>query len=457
MKTTLAINPSHAEHSQPVLIVNGTVLDPAGNFQGPADVLLVEGRIAACARDLSAQAPRARRMDAAGCLVTPGLIDMHVHLRQPGQEHKETIATGAAAAVAGGFTTICCMPNTTPALDNDTQIEYVLTQASRAGLCQVLPMGAITKGRQGAELAELMLMHEAGAIGFSDDGVGVGSAAVMTKALQYIKMFGGLLSQHCEEPTLSGGSMHAGAAALRLGLGGLPAAAEELMIARDLLLNRCIAARYHVQHVSTAGAVDLIRQAKRRGETVSAEVAPHHLLLTDDLCGGYDSNFKMNPPLRSRQDVDACIAGVIDGTLDCLATDHAPHAREEKEREFDQAPFGIVGLETALPLYAKALVAPGHLTWLQLIDRMSLRPAAVLGLKDRGSLAVGCRADVTVIDPEVEWQIDPTRFYSRSTNTPFAGWKVRGQVRWTIVAGQVVFDNSGPTSGQAPGNREARP
>ena len=457
MKTTLPIKPHHTANADPVLIINGTVLDPARNFQGAAEVLLVDGKVAACGTGLSAQAPRARRIDAAGCLVTPGLIDIHVHLRQPGQEHKETIATGAAAAVAGGFTTICCMPNTTPALDNDTQIEYVLTQASRAGLCQVLPMGAITKGRQGAELAEIMLMHEAGAIGFSDDGVGVGSAAVMAKALQYIKMFDGLLSQHCEEPTLSGGSMHAGTAALRLGLGGIPAAAEELMIARDLLLNRRIGARYHVQHVSTAGAVDLIRQAKRRGESVTAEVTPHHLLLTDDLCAGYDTSFKMNPPLRSRSDVEACINGVIDGTLDCLATDHAPHAPEEKQREFDQAPFGIVGLETALPLYAKALIDPGHITWLKLIELMSHRPAVVLGLKDRGSLAVGCRADITVIDPAAQWQIDPTEFYSRSTNTPFSGWQVRGQVRSTIVAGQVVFENSGQTSGQAPGNRAVRP
>lgn len=457
MTIRLSINPNHAPNPDPVLIVNGTVLDPARNFQGPADLLLVDGKIAACAPGLSTQAPHAKRIDAAGCLVAPGLIDMHVHLRQPGQEHKETIATGAAAAVAGGFTTICCMPNTTPALDNDTQIEYVLTQAARAGLCRVLPMGAITKGRQGAELAEIMLMHEAGAIGFSDDGVGVASAAVMTKALQYIKMFDGLLSQHCEEPTLSGGAMHAGTAALRLGLGGIPAAAEELMIARDLLLNRRIQARYHVQHVSTAGAVDLIRQAKRRGEAVTAEVTPHHLLLTDDLCQAYDPNFKMNPPLRSRDDVQACIEGVIDGTLDCLATDHAPHAREEKELEFDRAPFGIVGLETALPLYAKALVAPGHLTWLKLLERMTCRPAAVLGLPDRGSLAVGCRADVTVMDPAAEWQIDPGRFCSRSANTPFSGWKVLGQIRCTIVAGRVVFENPGPTPGQAPIHAGARP
>lgn len=432
----------------PLLIANGTVLDPAQRLETAADVLLLDGKIAEIGPNLRRKAPReARLVDAAGCYVTPGLIDIHVHLREPGQEAKETIATGSAAAVAGGFTTVCCMPNTTPALDDDTQIEFVYTQAARAGLCNVLPLGAITKERKGQELAEMALMHEAGAIGFSDDGVGVASAAVMQKALQYAKMLGAVLSQHCEEPTLSGGPMNAGLVAMKLGLGGLPAAAEELMIARDLLLNQRIGCRYHVQHISTAGAVDMVRQAKRRGEPVTAEVAPHHLLLTDECIAtaGYDTHYKMNPPLRTQKDVEACIQGVIDGTIDCLATDHAPHTQEEKELEFDKAPFGIVGLETALALYIKALVEPGHITWLRLIELMSTAPARVMKIAGKGTLAVGSVADVTVIDPKARWKVDATKFASKGRNTPFDGWEVTGRAKVTIVAGTPVY---GPEPGR---------
>ncbi len=422
-----------------ILIVNGTVLDPARKEPRQAAVRISGGKIAEVGPGLK-PGNGAKVIDAASCYVTPGLIDIHVHLREPGFEAKETIATGSAAAVAGGFTTICCMPNTQPALDDATQIEFVLTQAARAGLCTVLPLGAITKGRKGAELAEMALMNEAGACGFSDDGIGVGSAAVMLKALQYVKMFDGILSQHCEEPTLSGGPMNAGPMATRLGLGGLPAAAEELMIARDILLNERIGARYHVQHISTAGAVELVRRAKTAGQRVTTEVAPHHLLLTDEACAGYDTNTKMNPPLRTKADVEACIRGVIDGTIDCLATDHAPHTREDKELEFDKAAFGIVGLETALPLYVKALVEPGHLTWLQLIEKMTATPARVMRLEGKGTLAVGAAADVTIIDPKASWKIDPSKFKSKSRNTPFGGWEVKGRVKKTIVGGAIVFE-----------------
>jgi len=421
----------------PLLISNGTILDPSRGLQTPGDLLIVDGKIAGMGPGLKHAA--AQVLDATGCYVTPGLIDIHVHLREPGLEAKETIATGAAAAVAGGFTTVCCMPNTEPALDSDTQIEFVYTQAARAGLCRVLPLGAITKGRKGQELAEIALMHEAGACGFSDDGVGIGSAAVMSKALQYIKMFNGILSQHCEEPTLSGGPMNAGSTALRLGLSGLPAAAEELMIARDLLLNARIGCRYHVQHISTAGAVELVRRARKDGQCVTAEAAPHHLLLTDEACATYDSNYKMNPPLRTAKDVAACIQGVVDGTIDCLATDHAPHTREEKELEFEKAPFGIVGLETALPLYVQALVEPGHLTWLQLIEKMSTAPARVMQMPGKGTLALGAVADVTVIDPLAQWTIDPGQFKSKGRNTPFGGWKVKGRAKATVVGGRVVY------------------
>ncbi len=360
----------------PLLLVNGRIIDPANRLDQIADLLITDGKIAEIGDNLRPRAAGVQVYNCTGCLITPGLIDIHVHFREPGQEHKETIATGSAAAIAGGFTTVCCMPNTQPALDDDTQIGFIYTRAKQAGLCNVLPIGAITKGRKGQELAEMALMHAAGAVGFSDDGIGVGSAAVMVKALQYVKMLGSVLTQHCEEPTLSGGPMNSGATAIRLGLAGLPAVAEELMIARDLLLNKRIGARYHIQHISTAGAVELVRQAKKNRQSVTAEVAPHHLLLTDEICGtlngGYDTHTKMNPPLRSQKDVEACIQGVIDGTIDCFATDHAPHTREEKEQEFDKAPFGIVGLETALPLYVKALVEPGHLTWPQLIEKMTI-------------------------------------------------------------------------------------
>jgi dihydroorotase len=259
-------------------------------------------------------------------------------------------------------------------------------------------------------------------------------------------MIGSVIAQHCEEPSLSTGPMNAGPTAVKLGLGGIPAAAEELMIARDLLLNKRIGARYHVQHISTAGAVDLVRQARKNGQNVTAEATPHHLLLTDEFCGtlngGYDTNTKMNPPLRTRADVEACIAGVVDGTIDCLATDHAPHTREEKEQEFDKAPFGIVGLETALPLLAKALVEPGHLTWLGLIARMTVGPARVMGLAGRGTLAKGAPADVTVFDPAEAWTVDANRFRSKSRNTPFDGWKVKGRVKRTIVGGRVVYEDT---------------
>ncbi len=422
-----------------LLILNGTLLDPAQGRPELGDLLIVDGRIAASGAGLRAQAPDATPLDVAGCYVAPGLIDMHVHFREPGQEHKETIASGSAAAVAGGFTTVCCMANTTPAIDSDTQVEFVLTQAARVDRCDVRPFGAITKARAGNELAELRLMHEAGAIGFSDDGVGVGSAAVMLKALQYVKMFDGLISQHCEEPTLSGGCMNASSTALRLGLAGMPAAAEEVMLARDLVLNRRVEARYHVQHVSTAGAVELIRQAKKAGLPVTAEVTPHHLLLTDAACGSYDTHCKMNPPLRGATDVQACQTAVADGTIDCLATDHAPHTPEDKAQEFDKAPFGVVGLETALPLYAEALVRGGRINWLQLMAKMTANPARILRLSDRGALTNGLRGDVVVIDPDKTWRIDPAKFRSQSRNTPFTGRRVQGAIRYTVRGGRVVY------------------
>jgi dihydroorotase len=421
-----------------LLIQNGTILDPSQNIERRADLLIRDGKIAGVGANLG---KADRVIDASNCYVTPGLIDIHVHFREPGDEEEETVLSGAASAVAGGFTTVCCMPNTKPALDNEGQIEFICREGERVGLANVHPIGAITKGREGKELAELGLMHQRGAIAFSDDGVGVGDASVMRKALQYARMFDAVIMQHCEEPTLTGGSMHSGVVSTSLGLPGIPPEAEQLMIARDLLLNRTIGCRYHVQHISTAWSVELIRQAKREGQKwVSCEVAPHHLLLTDENCRGYDTNYKMNPPLRTADDVKACIDGVKDGTIDCLATDHAPHLAEEKELEFQYAPFGIISLECALPLYVKALVEPGHIGWLKLIDLMTTRPAQLVGLKDRGTLRDGAIADVTIIDPNRTWKIDAEQFQSKSRNCPFKGWEVKGRSIATIASGQVRWE-----------------
>jgi len=418
-----------------LLIQHGTVLDPSRRFERRADVLIKDGKIAAIGSDVG----RADRViDAGGMYVTPGLIDIHVHFREPGDEEEETIASGAAAAVAGGFTTVCCMPNTKPPLDNEGQIEFILREGQQVGLANVLPVGAITKGREGKELAEIGSMRQRGAVAFSDDGVGVGDASVMRKALQYAKMFDAVLMQHCEEPSLSGGAMHGGLVSTTLGLPGIPSEAEQLMISRDLLLNRTIGCRYHVQHVSTAGSVELLRRAKRDGLSVTAEVTPHHLLLTDESCRGYNTNFKMNPPLRTDRDVRACIDGIRDGTIDCLATDHAPHLAEEKELEFADAPFGIIGLECALPLYIKALVEPGQIDWMKLIDLMSFRPAQIIK-SQKGTLRDGADADMTIIDPNRKWTIDARQFKSKSRNCPFEGWQATGRAVATIVGGDVKW------------------
>ncbi|MCC6578813.1 MAG: dihydroorotase [Phycisphaeraceae bacterium] len=425
---------------QSMLIHGGRVIDPATGLDETADVLLEDGKVKQIGKLPRDAAPRT--FDASGCIVSPGLIDIHVHFREPGQEEKETIATGSASAVAGGFTSVCCMANTDPAIDDDGRIDFVYHQARKANKANVFPIGAITKGRAGQELAEIGLMAASGAVGFSDDGVAVASAAVMAKALAYIHMTGKVLMQHCEDPQLGGGVMNAGTLATRLGLAGWPRAAEEIIIQRDILLNRDIGARYHVQHLSAGGSVDLIRRARHDlfGQAhITAEVSPHHLLLTEECCAGYDANYKMNPPLRSKRDIEALLAGVADGTITILATDHAPHTLEEKALEFVAAPFGIIGLDCALALYIKALIHSETLTWPRMLAMMTSNPAQLCTLAGKGTLAPGSDADVTVIDPNLAWTIDANQFASKSRNCPFHGWNVTGRAIGTIVGGEMKY------------------
>jgi len=419
-----------------LIIKGGRVVDPSQGIDEVADVVIRGGKIVEIGRAKSG----GETIDAAERIVCPGLIDMHVHLREPGDEDAETIASGCAAAVAGGFTSIACMPNTSPAVDNEAMVEFVVRQAARAGLCNVYPIGAITKGRGGKELAEIGQMVRAGAVAFSDDGSAVDNSSVMFRAMQYVAMFDRPIIQHCEDTDLVGtGCMNAGVTATRLGLTGITSLAEEVMIQRDLLMAQATGVRYHVAHVSTARGVQFIREAKAQGVAVTTEVCPHHLLLTDRHVETYDTNFKMNPPLRTQADVDACLEGVVDGTIDCLVTDHAPHGVEEKEFDFQTAPFGIIGMEVALPLYAQALVRSGLMEWAELIRRMTSGPAGVLGIA-KGTLKPGADADVTVFDPEGRWIVDTSEFRSRSRNCPYEGWEVLGRVTQTIVGGAVKFD-----------------
>ncbi len=425
---------------QTILIKGGRVIDPSQGIDRVADVTLDRGRVLAVG-----EGPESADVviDARGMIVCPGLIDAHVHLREPGNEEDETIATGARAALAGGCTSVACMPNTRPAIDSQGAAEFVVLQARRARQANVYPVGAVSKGREGVELAELGQLVAGGAVAFTDDGAPVASASLMRRALQYAKMFDRCIMQHCQVLELTvGGVMNEGFESMKLGLGGMPAAAEDIMVARDIRLAEITGGRLHIQHISTERAVELVREGKRRGIDVTAEACPHHFTLTDDRLRTFDSNYKMNPPLRTGPDVEAVIEGLKDGTIDLLATDHAPHAAEKKLRELDQAPFGIVGLETLIPITALALIEPGHLTWADAIRKLTVEPARLLGI-DKGTLRPGADADVTIIDPNTTWTIDPSAFYSKSRNTPYAGWEVHARAHTVIVSGEVRYTLGG--------------
>ncbi len=416
-----------------ILIKNGQVIDPANKVDEKLDILVSDDKIAGLGKPGSIAADGAQVIDAAGRLVVPGLIDMHVHLREPGFEYKETIATGTNAAKAGGFTSICCMPNTNPVNDNRSITEFILSRAKDAA-AQVYPIGAITKGSKGEELAEMGELHQSGCVAVSDDGRPVMNAAIMRRAMEYSRIFDMLIISHCEDSSLSGkGVMNEGIVSTELGLLGIPRAAEDVMTGRDIALAELSGCRLHIAHVSTAGSVRMVRDAKARGVKVTAETCPHYFTLTDEAVRGYNTMAKMNPPLRTAEDVAAVKQGLKDGTIDVIATDHAPHGMDEKSGEFDYAPFGIVGLETALGLTLK-LVDEGVLSMSDAIRKLSSNPARVLKI-GKGTLSVGAVADITIIDPKTEWTVDASQFKSKSKNTPFDGWKLKGKAVQTIVGG----------------------
>ena len=426
---------------QRILIRGGRVIDPSQQMDRVTNVLIEGSRIAAYDVEVNGQD---LVIDASNKIVAPGLIDMHVHLREPGREEDETIATGTASALAGGFTSVACIPNTEPPIDTQAQVEFVQHQAARADRCNVFVVACVSKNREGKELAEIGQLVQAGAVAFSDDGAPVFDPELMRRAFEYCLMFDKPILNHAEVRELThGGVMHEGMVSMILGLPGMPAAAEDVMVSRDILLAETTGGRLHVMHVSTAGSVELVRRAKNRGVRVTTEICPHHFTLTDECLRTFDSNFKMSPPLRAQHDVEACIEGLKDGTIEVICTDHAPHAREKKMQELDRAPFGIVGLETALALVITNLIEPGHLNWSSAIEKMTINPARVLGM-EKGTLAVGADADVTIIDPTSEWTVDPRRFRSKSSNSPFTDWTLHGHASTVIVGGRIKHECEQP-------------
>lgn len=432
------------ENPANLILQNGRVIDPARGFDSIATVLIENGKIVEAGENLEIGAERRaglETIDAGGKWIVPGLIDMHVHLREPGEEYKETIATGTRAAVAGGFTSVACMPNTRPVNDCAAITQFILKRAAEEGVCRVFPVGAISLGLSGQTLSEFADLRAAGAVALSDDGRPVESGLLMRRALEYAKTFDLLVISHCEELSLSGGAMNEGRVSTRLGLRGIPRSAEEVMAARDILLAEFLCARVHLAHISTAGSVALIREAKKRGVAVTAETAPHYFTLDEELVSGFNPVYKVNPPLRTRADIEAVKAGLADGTIDVIASDHAPHSAVEKELEFEYAANGMIGLETSLPLILR-LVREGVLSAPQAIAKVSQNPARILSIP-LGTLAPGAPADLTVIDPQVQFTIDARRFASRSRNCPFDGMQAQGRAVMTLVDGKVAFSAAG--------------
>lgn len=423
-----------------ILIKGGRIIDPSQGIDTKGNILIEDGKIKSYPKTTKKieQDKDVTVINAKGKVVAPGLVDIHVHLREPGFEHKETIKSGCESAAAGGFTSIVCMPNTNPVNDNASVTEYILLKARTEGIVNVFPIGAITKGEMGETLAQIGEMFEAGCVGVSDDGMPVMNSKVMRHAMEYVQAFDIPVISHAEDKDLSGaGVMNEGEVSTQLGLAGIPCASEDVMVSRDITVAELTGARLHICHVSTAGSVRLIRAAKKRGVKVTAEVTPHHFILTDEAVNEYDTNAKMNPPLRGTKDREAVIEGLKDGTLDAIATDHAPHSEDEKKVEFDIAPFGIVGLETALPLSLK-LVEDGVLSLSEVISKLTDAPSEVLNL-GKGTLKVGSAADVVIFDPEKEVTIDRANFHSKSKNSPFHGWTLKGSVDYTIVNGNIVY------------------
>ena len=420
-------------NSSPLSIINGRIVDPSQQFDRIANLRIADGKIVAVD---SPPGDGDEVFDATGKIVLPGLIDMHVHLREPGNEENETIESGTKAAIHGGFTSIACCPNTMPPVDSQATVEFIQQQAARSKHCNVYVICCISKNREGKELAELGQLFQAGAIACSDDGSPVEDAELMRRAFEYCLMFDKPLLSHPEMMSLTkGGVMHEGMVSLLLGLRGMPVAAEDVAVAQDITLAEITGGQLHVMHVSSEGAVSAIRRAKLRGIRVTAEVTPHHLTLTDETLRSFDSNFKMNPPLRSQEHVEACIEGLRDGTIDVIASDHAPHTVEKKMRELDQAPFGIIGLETSLPVVITKLVRPGILDWSAVAKKMSLNPATILGIP-KGTLAIGADADITVVDPEAKWTVSADEFHSKSKNSPYIGWELYGRASAVFVGGK---------------------
>jgi dihydroorotase len=421
-----------------LLIKNGRVVDPASGRDGVADVWIEDGVIRGVGENLSAPAG-AEIFDASGLIVAPGFIDMHVHLREPGFEHAETIETGSRAAAAGGFTSICPMPNTAPVNDSATVTSYIIEKARRHAIVNVFPIGAITKGSKGEELAEIGSMRAAGVVAISDDGRPVMNARVMRRAMEFARSLNNPVIDHCEDLHLSaGGDMHEGLVSVRLGLRGIPACSEDVMVARDILLAEVTGARYHVAHISSHHSVEMVAFAKSRGLAVTSEATPHHLALSDQDIPPYDSNYKMKPPLRSCCDVSAVVDGVVSGAIDAIATDHAPHAGSEKMQEFEACPFGILGLETSIGIVMEKLVTPGKINLTRMVDLMSAAPARILGL-NRGTLAAGATGDVTIFSTDREWTYDVNKSASKSRNSPYDGTTFHGGPVATIVSGEIVW------------------